>query len=66
MNFEPKCMKIVYRTRGEAKKALKELNKQGPNVTKKLTDVYYCEKCSCYHLTSMNKKKSRFFKRLSR
>jgi ribosomal protein L20 len=65
MTFKPKCGKFVYRDRAEAKKALKELNKQGPNISKKLTDVYYCEFCSAYHLTSMNKKKSRYLKRSS-
>jgi hypothetical protein len=55
------CFKVCYQSRKQAKKALKE-----QNTTKKrfnLTDVYWCDKCRSYHLTSMGKQRSRDLKR---
>lgn len=49
------CPKKTYFTRKEAKKDMKEKNLHGMD----LTNAYYCGECSGYHLTSMDKKKSR-------
>lgn len=52
------CLKNCYDTRKEAKKRMKELNK-AHHFEGKLNNIYYCEQCSSYHLTSMPKQKSR-------
>lgn len=49
------CGKKGYITRSEAKKNKKRLVKLGHTIT----NIYYCEDCSYYHLTSMNKQQSR-------
>lgn len=61
MTFKPKCGKLVYVSRALAKRALKLFNKvkESGKWAKKLTNVYYCEACSGYHLTSMSKRRSR-------
>lgn len=57
-----RCEKVYYSTRADAKAALKRINKLH-NTDKKLTDVYLCDKCNHWHLTSMNKKKARAIRR---
>lgn len=63
MSNEPdggKCMKTCYRSRKDAKRVMKYLNRTKHH---EMTDAYYCEKCQAYHLTSMPKQKSRDFSR---
>lgn len=55
-----KCFKYCYKSRKDAKKDMKELNK---TQHRGLTDAYYCEPCKSYHLTSMGKQRSRDWKR---
>jgi hypothetical protein len=58
-NSEP-CQKKCFKTRKAAKEFMKKLNtykKAG------LTDVYKCDECLSWHLTSMNKKDSRKYTR---
>lgn len=57
------CGKKRYRTRKEAKKALKDINHTNA-LDKKLTDVYYCNDCIGFHITSMKKKKSRQYRKI--
>lgn len=56
------CGKRAYPTRKDAKKAMKDLNHTAFQQTK-LTDVYFCKECLCWHTTSMPKKDSRKLKR---
>lgn len=56
------CLKKPYTTRSEAKKAMKLLNKSH-NLKNNLTNIYFCEKCSQYHLTTLPKQASRDFTR---
>lgn len=55
------CGKKNYPSRKKAKAARKRLNNKYPD--QKLTNIYYCDECVSYHLTSMKKKKSRFLTR---
>lgn len=58
LKYERKCFKVCFHTRQEAKNRMKEINRKG--VTKKpLNDVYFCEECKMYHLTSLTKESSR-------
>jgi hypothetical protein len=59
------CVKKCFSSRQEAKKKVRELNRSG-TLGKELTDVYYCNQCSAWHMTSMKKKKSRHLTRKSR
>lgn len=52
------CNKIIFTTRSKAKRFLKGWNK-GNRDKSKLTDVYYCELCRGFHVTSKNKKQNR-------
>jgi len=54
------CGKKVYKNRKSAKKAKKMLNK---NYKEQATNEYYCEECSSWHLTTMDKKRSRIITR---
>jgi len=55
-----RCGKIRFVTRELAKAHLKEQNHIGRNrLSKKLTNIYYCDGCSAWHTTSMKKEKSR-------
>lgn len=56
-NIKP-CFKNCYDTRKEAKKKMKELNKSH-HFDKQITNIYFCEPCSKYHLTTMAKQSSR-------
>lgn len=51
------CGKIFYYTRGEAKKAMKHINRIRNKEDKKLTGVYRCSNCGGYHMTSQDKSK---------
>lgn len=62
MNFKPRCGKICYPSRSEAKKAMRIIN-HNYKLDKKMTDAYYCEDCSAFHLTSLNKQRSRDYNR---
>ena len=53
-----KCIKKTYATRKLAKALMKQQNTVH-HFENKLNNVYYCEICSCWHITSMSKKKSR-------
>lgn len=53
------CSKIRYLTRSIAKKNLKRANKVSHSLHSKLTNVYKCDRCGYWHMTSMPKKKSR-------
>lgn len=56
MEYESKiCGKKCYTTRKIAKTTLKKMTKRGRNEQ----EVYYCEGCDAYHLTSQNKVKAR-------
>jgi hypothetical protein len=66
MTFQSKCGKVIFPTRKEAKAAIKLINKQGSRKRKTLTDVYWCDPCSGYHMTSMAKQSSRDFNRHKR
>lgn len=55
------CQKRCYQSRAEAKRALKRINQL--NGDNNLKDVYWCEECQHWHLTSMTKKDSRNFTR---
>lgn len=61
MNDTDKCFKKCYQTNREAKKYLKLMNTTKPHLG--LTATYFCSQCQCYHVTSMNKKRSRNFTR---
>jgi SPP1 gp7 family putative phage head morphogenesis protein len=52
------CTKKVFASRHAAKIKAKIFNKEG-RLDKKITDVYYCNQCSGYHMTSMKKSRSR-------
>lgn len=58
--FTSTCKKKGYQTRKEAKAQIKYLNH---NKGYGLTDVYYCEECSSWHTTHMDKKQSRKYAR---
>ena len=53
------CVKLYFVSRKLAKRALKSFNKESQGLRSKLTNVYWCSKCEFWHITSMNKKKSR-------
>ena len=57
-----KCLKHRYPTKAIAKKYLKQINKQH-TADRKLTNVYYCELCTGFHLTSQPKQASRDYTR---
>jgi hypothetical protein len=49
-----RCTKVTYETVEKAVRAMNILN--GNNLCqKKIKNYYYCEECSSYHLTSMDK-----------
>lgn len=50
------CGKKSYPTKTIAKQAKKKLNKK---YKEKATNEYYCDICSGYHLTTMDKQESR-------
>lgn len=56
MSTAIKCSKKSYLTRSEAKAAKKQVNK-----TRKwgITNIYWCDDCRAYHLTTMAKEASR-------
>lgn len=55
--MEP-CNKKCHLTRKAAKAAMKHLNHDS-KLQKKIQNVYYCKQCSNWHLTSIDKNKSR-------
>lgn len=55
------CGKRGYSSRKDAKRAIKYFNTRFKDNN--LTDVYWCEECSYYHLTSMPKQQSRDYRR---
>lgn len=59
-----RCEKRCYPNRHDAKKFIKEFNKEGRG-DKKLTNSYWCQACQAYHVTSTEKKKSRSYTRKS-
>ncbi len=54
MENDIRCVKKRYSTRKEAKKELKKIIRKSKK-DKKPTDVYYCDDCQQWHLTSMIK-----------
>lgn len=58
--FKSTCKKVCYKSRKEAKAKIKDLNH---NKGFSLTDVYYCEDCSYWHVTHMKKSDSRKYTR---
>ena len=57
------CGKKVYLSKSDAKKGKKRLNKK---YNKQLTNPYYCDECSNWHLTSMKKNSSRSLTRINK
>lgn len=58
--YKNKCGKMIFPSKAEAKKFMKEANK----IDKiGFTNAYWCEACSAWHLTTQPKKRSRFFTR---
>lgn len=57
------CSKKRYLTRSIAKEALKRANKESRSLYSKLTNVYQCDECGYWHMTSIPKKKSRAISR---
>jgi hypothetical protein len=57
-----RCGKVPFLSRKAAKEEMKVINHHH-KTDKTIKDVYYCDDCSAWHLTSMNKKKSRDFRR---
>lgn len=55
----PDCRKVCYRNRKAAKKALKSWNRKNPD--KPLGYPYWCPRCMNFHLTSISKKKRKYF-----
>lgn len=49
--------KARYVSKDEAKRAKKNINKSFSKA--KITNIYWCDPCAAYHLTSMPKEKSR-------
>jgi hypothetical protein len=49
--------KRPYLNKDDAKRAKKTINKS--STTSKVTNIYWCDDCSAYHLTTMDKRKSR-------
>lgn len=56
MTDETKCFKKCFETKADAKKYLKEKNK---TIHMGFTNVYFCDQCKSYHLTTMKKEQSR-------
>ena len=56
------CKKKTYSSRKKAKKARRQMRLQ---KGWKMTNIYYCEECQGYHMTSMDKRKSRAISRPS-
>ena len=56
------CTKKVFKTRKDAKKNVKKLNRLKIGA-KPLTNSYYCAECDGYHNTSAPKKSSRDYTR---
>lgn len=52
------CYKKVYHTRQEARNAKRELNLKH-NRERPLLNIYRCEICSCYHVTTMTRVKGK-------
>lgn len=61
LNAPKPCYKKCHITRHEAKEALKRLNRDKGWHNK--GDVYYCEQCSHYHITSWDKGRCRDLKK---
>jgi hypothetical protein len=59
--FQRTCHKQIYASRHDAKKSMAMLNRKFKNRGKKdkLNDVYFCDECQAWHITSMNKEQSR-------
>ena len=53
--FTGKCHKVDYRSRKSAKAAMKRLNREEKYS---LNHVYFCDICSSWHVTSMDRKTS--------
>lgn len=58
--FNKHCNKRCYGSRKLAKAALKEINMREGFA---LADVYFCDICSNWHTTSVDKKRCRKFSR---
>jgi hypothetical protein len=59
MDYTPRhkrCGKVCYTSRKEAKEIIKRVNHRGKF---KVTNAYFCDQCDHWHVTSMEKDKSR-------
>ncbi len=57
--FNQKCGKACHSSKKIAKASMRALNKTLQYRQKKLTGVYYCDVCSHWHTTSIDKTISR-------
>lgn len=57
------CTKKRFLTRKWAKHFMKEANKSNKGLIDKLTNVYKCDECGYWHMTSLDKRKSRAISR---
>lgn len=62
MDLKFKCDKKSFSSRGDAKREMKKINKNGL-LDKVIKDVYLCKICNEWHLTSMNKVNARYKRR---
>lgn len=53
LRFKKTCFKVPYKTKKGAKRAMRRLLQE--KQRKKLDHVYYCEECSNWHITSMER-----------
>jgi len=56
LKYERTCFKVRFHSRKAAKHRMKEINLK-PDMH--IDDVYFCKECDSWHLTSMDKKRSR-------
>jgi len=61
MSIIPRCGKVCYKSRGDAKRFIKSRNKGHSDY--KLTTAYYCEGCASYHVTSKSKSTRKDYKK---
>lgn len=59
-----RCGKIQFVTRADAKKFMKRENSRRNEIL--FRAVYFCDSCKAFHLTSMEKKRSRAITRHQR
>ena len=53
LRFKKTCFKVPYQSKKGAKRAMRRLLQE--KHRKELDHVYYCEQCSQWHITSMDR-----------